>query len=168
MNGNKINFDDKKIEKSGFYKKKTPFQLVDIDVNEILVSKKEPYGTHNALKYFIGYNDNDIIRPLCLRLSKMAGNINKFMEDKSKKNEFKENIKMSLRVNDEQLFKKYNQIWKKVEKLMSIDFESKPTYGYDNKYIKTKVKIRASSMTTNFHKKKKKCQKKKYHVNVYQ
>ena len=154
MNGNKINFDDKKIEKSGFYKKKTPFQLVDIDVNEILVSKKEPYGTHNALKYFIGYNDNDIIRPLCLRLSKMAGNINKFMEDKSKKNEFKENIKMSLRVNDEQLFKKYNQIWKKVEKLMSIDFESKPTYGYDDKYIKTKIKTYAGIIITNFHNKK--------------
>ena len=154
MNGNKINFDDKKIEKSGFYKKKTPFQLVDIDVNEILVSKKEPYGTHNALKYFIGYNDNDIIRPLCLRLSKMAGNINKFMEDKSKKNEFKENMKMSLRVNDEQLFKKYNQIWKKVEKLMSIDFESKPTYGYDNKYIKTKIKTYPDIIITNFHNKK--------------
>ena len=85
MNRNKTNFDDKKIEKSGFYKTKKPFQLVDIDVNKILAPKKEPYGTYNALKYFIGYNDNDIIRPLCLRLSKMAGNINQFMEDKSKK-----------------------------------------------------------------------------------
>ena len=33
---------------------------------------------------------------------------------------------MSLRVNDEQLFKKYNKIWKKAEKLMRIDVESKP------------------------------------------
>ena len=24
---------------------------------------------------------------------------------------------------------------------MGIDFESKPTYGYDDKYIKTKVRI---------------------------
>ena len=47
---------------------------------------------------------------------------------------------MSLRVNDEQLFKKYSRIWKKVEKLMRIDFESKPTYGHDDKYIKTKTK----------------------------
>ena len=47
---------------------------------------------------------------------------------------------MSLRVNHEQLFKKYNEIWKKVKKLMRIDFESKPTYGYDDKYIKTKIK----------------------------
>ena len=40
----------------------------DIDVNNILVSKKELYGTKNSLKYFIGYNDNDVIRPLCIRL----------------------------------------------------------------------------------------------------
>ena len=48
---------------------------------------------------------------------------------------------MSLRVNDEQLFKKYNKIWKKVEKLMRIDFESKPVYGDDDKYIKTNIKV---------------------------
>ena len=34
----------------------------------ILVSKKESYGTKNSLKYFVGYNDNDVIRPLCIRL----------------------------------------------------------------------------------------------------
>ena len=61
---------------------------------------------------------------------------------------------MSLRVNDEQLFKKYNKIWKKVEKLMRIDFESKPTYGYDDKYIKTKIKTYADIIITNFHNKK--------------
>ena len=59
---------------------------------------------------------------------------------------------MSLRVNDEQLFKKYSKIWKKVEKLMRIDFESKPSYGYDDKYIKTKIK--KDIIITNFHNKK--------------
>ena len=43
----------------------------DIDVNKILVSKIEPYGTKNTLKYFIGYDD-DVIRPLCLRLPQMT------------------------------------------------------------------------------------------------
>ena len=38
--------------------------------------KKEPYGKNNSLIYFIGYNDNDVIRPLCLKLSKMTGYIN--------------------------------------------------------------------------------------------
>ena len=55
-------------------------------------------------------------------------------------NENKNTIIMSPRVNDEQLFKKYNKIRKQVEKIMRIDFESKPTYGYDDKYIKTKIK----------------------------
>ena len=71
----------------------------------------------------------------------MPGYIKKSKEDKSKKNKFKENITMSLRVNDEQIFKIYNKIWKKVEKLIGIDFESRPTYGFDDKCIKTKVRI---------------------------
>ena len=61
---------------------------------------------------------------------------------------------MSLRANDEQLFKKYNKIRKKVEKLMRLDFESKPFYGDDDKYIKTKIKTYADSIITNFHNKK--------------
>ena len=67
---------------------------------------------------------------------------------------FKENITMSLRVNDKQLFKNYNKKWKKTERLMSIDFESKSSYGDDNEYIKTKVKIFAGIVITNFHNKK--------------
>ena len=37
---------------------------------------------------------------------------------------------------------------------MRIDFESKPTYGYDDNYIKTKLKKFVDSMITNFHNKK--------------
>ena len=40
---------------------------------------------------------------------------------------------MSLRVNNKQLLKNYNKIWEKVEKLMKINFESKPVYGDDDK-----------------------------------
>ena len=40
MSGKSINFDDKKINKSNFYKNKKLFSLNDIDVNKILVSKK--------------------------------------------------------------------------------------------------------------------------------
>ena len=68
MSRNNINFDDKKIKKSDFYKNKKVFQIDDIDVNKILISEKEPYSTKNALKYFIGYNNNDVIRPLSVRL----------------------------------------------------------------------------------------------------
>ena len=60
-------------------------------------------------------------------------------------------MKMSFRVDNKQLLEKYNKIWEKVEKLMRIDFESKPLYGDDDKYIK---KTYAGSMVTNFHNKK--------------
>ena len=55
-------------------------------------------------------------------------------------------------------------------KLMKIDFNTKTTYGDDDKYIKTKIKTYKDSITTNFYNKKgsKKYQKKKYHANVYQ
>ena len=67
---------------------------------------------------------------------------------------FNENATMSLRVNNKQPLKNYKKIWGKVEKLLRIDFESKPVYGDDDKYIKTKIKIYAGSMITNFHNKK--------------
>ena len=64
-----------------------------------------------------------------------------------------ENLAMSFRVKDKQLLKNYNKIWEKVEKLMKIDFESKPVYGNDDKYIKTKIKTYEKSIITNFHNK---------------
>ena len=72
MTGENIYFSDKKIEKSELYKNKKVNSIDDIDVNKILVSKKEPYGTKNSFKYFIGYNDN-VIRPLCVKLLQMTG-----------------------------------------------------------------------------------------------
>ena len=59
MSGKSINFDGKKIKKSEFYKNKKVTTTDDADVNKILVSKNKTYDTKNALKYFIGYNDND-------------------------------------------------------------------------------------------------------------
>ena len=43
---------------------------------------------------------------------------------------------------------------KNVESLLNIGFESKPVYGDDDKYIKTKIKIYAKNTITNFHNKK--------------
>ena len=73
MSTKNINSDDKKNQKKWI--------LNDIDINKILVSKKEPHGAKNALKYFIGYNDNDVIRPLCLRIPQMTGHVKKFNEN---------------------------------------------------------------------------------------
>ena len=142
MSGKNINIDDKKIKRSSFYQNKKINNIEDIDVNNILVSKKEPYGTKNSQKYFIGYNDNDNIRPLCIRFPQMTGYARKFNE----------NATMCFIVKDKKLLKKYNKIWEATEGLMKITFESKPVYGEDVKYIKTKIKT--GNIITNFHNKK--------------
>ena len=61
MIGKKKNFDNKRIRTSNFYKNKKINKIDDINAKNILISKKEPYGIKNSFKYFIGYNDNDIL-----------------------------------------------------------------------------------------------------------
>ena len=110
MSEKNINFDDKKFRKSTFYKNKRIYSTDNIDVNNILVSKKEPYGNKFSVKYFIGYNDNDIIRPLCVKLPQMTGYCRKFDE----------NATMSFVVKNKQLLKTYAKIWEKIEGLMKV------------------------------------------------
>ena len=38
------------------------FKINNIDINKILVSKREPFGKKSSFKYYIGYDDNDDIR----------------------------------------------------------------------------------------------------------
>ena len=97
--------------KKAYNKNKKILDINDVDVNKILVSKKEKYGKYNSFKYFTGYYNNDVITPLYLELSQMNGYINKHKNKNKNKN--KNTITMSLMVKDKQLFKNYNKIWKK-------------------------------------------------------
>ena len=114
-----------------------------------MVSKKVSYDKNNSFKYFIGYNDNDIIRQLFVKLPQTTSYINKFKDKKKRRKT------MSLMVKDQQLFKNYDKIWEKIESLMRKIFDSKLFYGNDdNKYIKTNIKTFKDSIITNFHNKK--------------
>ena len=141
MNGKRINFDDKKINKSNFYKNKKIFNTHDLDFNNILVSKKESYGIKNSFKYFTGYNNDNAIRPLCVKLPKMIGYAKYFDSNKT----------MCFRVSDEKLLKK---LWERVNNLMKIEFDSEPVYGDNDKYIKTKINSYGDKVNTNFQGKK--------------
>ena len=67
---------------------------------------------------------------------------------------FDENATMTFIVKDKQLLKIYTKICETIEGLMKINFENKAVYGDYDKYIKTKIKIYADSIITNFHNKK--------------
>ena len=92
------------------------------------------------LKYFIGYNDDDVIRPLCIKLPQMIGYVKNFDSNK----------KMSFEADDNKLLKKYNQIWEVITNLLNIEFDSALVYGDNDNYIIVKIKMYEDRVNTNF------------------
>ena len=81
-------------------------------------------------KYICGYLNNDTIQPLCAILPQMDGYI-KYFDDSGKN--------MSFVTNDEKIYKKYNEIWEVVKKLLKVNFTVDPVR--DDKYLVAKLKI---------------------------
>ena len=82
MSGKNIIFDDNKINKSNFYKNKKLFNIYDTYVDKISISRKEPHGKESSFKYFLGYNDDHVIRPLGTKLLQMIGYVKHFDSNK--------------------------------------------------------------------------------------
>ena len=139
MSENNITFNDRKINKSNFYETKRLFKIDDIDIDKILISKKEPYGKKGSFKYFIAYEYHDYIGPLCIKLPQMIGYVKCFDNNKA----------MSFKIADYELLKKYTKIWGIVSNLMNIEFDSETVYGDTDKHIKT-IKIHEDKVNTDF------------------
>ena len=78
-------------------------------------------------KYICGYLNNDTIQPLCVILLQMNG----YFDDSGKN--------MSFITDDEKIYKKYNEIWEVVKKLLKVNFTVDPVR--DDKYLVAKLKI---------------------------
>ena len=92
------------------------------------------------LKYFVVYNDDDIIRPLCIKFPQMIGYVKNFDSNKT----------MSFKVDGNKLLRKCNRIWEIISNLLNIEFDSELVYGDNDKYIKTKIKMYEDRVNTNF------------------
>ena len=123
-----------------------------MEVDNVLSSKKESYGKKSSFKFFLGYNDDDVIRPFCLKLPQMIGYVKHFDSNKT----------MSFKANDNRLLKRNTKTWGKVSILMNIEFDSGPVYGDSDKYIKAKINSYGDKVNTNFQGKK--YQKKMHHT----
>ena len=139
MSEKTINFGDKKINKKDIYNNKKQFNIKDIDINKILISKPESYDKNNMRKYIIGYNHNTI-SPLQLFLPKMTGYLNIFEDG---------NRKMSFLTDNNEFLERYTEIWEKISDLINKKFDSDPVYN--NKYINTKIRSYNNYIKTNFH-----------------
>ena len=78
--------------------------------------------------------------PLCIKLPQRIEYVKNFDGNRT----------MSFKISDKKLLKKYNQIWKRVKKLLKVKLDSEPVYGDNDKDIKTKIKIHGGSVNTNF------------------
>ena len=129
MSLRKIKFGDKEVYKKKVYSSIQAISLDSVDLNKIVVSKKWKIND-TTYKYICGYLNNDTIQPLCVILPQMDGYI-KYFDDAGKN--------MSFVTDDEKIYKKYNEIWEVVKKLLKVDFAVDPVR--DDKYLVAKFKI---------------------------
>ena len=129
MSLRKIKFGDKEVYKTKFHSSKQAISLDSVDLNEIVVSKKWEIND-TTYKHICRYLNNDTIQPLCVILPQMDGYI-KYFDDGGKN--------MSFVTDDEKIYKKYNEIWEVIRKLLKVDFTVSPVRDY--KYLVAKLKI---------------------------
>ena len=133
-----LKFNNIRVNKKKFHMSKKPIVLMSVNIEQIVVSDKFNH-INNGSRYFIGYQEGEIVKPLCIILPQMSGYI-KYFEYGSPN--------MSFLIKDDEVGEKYEQIWDVIKNKLKIKFHSEPVYEY--KYLKTKVKEYDGVIKTNF------------------
>ena len=81
-----LKFDNIRVNKKEFQKSKQPIDLNLVNVDQIVVSDKFKQSD-DACKYFIGYKEDEIVKPVCIILPQMSGYV-KYFENGGKKMSF--------------------------------------------------------------------------------
>ena len=128
MSEKTLKFNNIILNKKKFHKSKEPIDLFSVDLDQIVVSYK---FKHNGVgfKYFIGYLEGEIVKPLCIILPQMSRYI-KYFENGSKS--------MSFLIKDDEVWDNYDKIWDVIKDKLGIKSHSKPAYEY--KYLKAKIR----------------------------
>ena len=112
--------------------------LDSVDLSKIVVSSRWKLND-TTYKYFYGYLNNDVIKPLCVILPQMNGYI-KYFDDGGKN--------MSFVTDDEKVYEKYNEIWNAAKGLLKLKFAASPIRN--DKYMLAKLKIFKKKNLTTF------------------
>ena len=81
-----LKFNNIRLNKREFLKSKQPIDLELVTVDQIVVSDKFKHSDE-GFKYFIGYQEGEIVKPLCIILPQMSGYI-KYFENGGKNMSF--------------------------------------------------------------------------------
>ena len=118
MNEKTLKFNYIKVNNKEFHKSEQPIDLDSVAIDKIVVSDKFKHS-EEGYKYFIGYQENEIIKPLCIILPQMNGRI-KFFENGGKK--------MSFLIKNDEMWEKYENVWFVIKNKLDIKFHSEPIY----------------------------------------
>ena len=83
-----------------FMESKQPIDLMSVNTEHIVTSDKFEHSD-DGFKYFIGYQEDEIVKPLCIILPQMSGYI-KYFKNGGKN--------MSFMIKDDNVLDKYNKI----------------------------------------------------------
>ena len=97
-----------RVNKKEFHKSNKPIDLMSVNVDQIVVSNKFNHN-NDDFKDFIGYQEGDIVKPLCIILPQMSGYI-KYFEYGGQN--------MSFLIKDDEVQEKYKQIWSQIQSQM--------------------------------------------------
>ena len=128
MSKKTLEFDNIIANKRELHKSKQSIDLMSVNVDQIVVSDKFKHSD-DSFKYFIGYKEGEIVKPLCIILPQMTGYI-KYFENGGKK--------MSFMVKEDGVLDKYNKIWGKIKNKLNIKFHSIPVYDRNMERLKLK------------------------------
>ena len=138
MSEKTLKFNNIKVNKKEFHISKQPIDLMSVTVDQIVVSYKFKHSD-DCFKYFIGYQEGEIVKLLCIILPQMSGYIKHF--ENGGKN-------MSFLIKHDEVREKYEKIWDVIKNKLGIKFHSEPIY--EQKYLKAKVREFDGVIKTNF------------------
>ena len=128
MSEKTLKFNNIRLNKKEFHKSKEPIDLMSVNVDQIVVSDKFKHN-NEGFKYFIGYQEGEIVKPLCIILPQMSKYI-KYFKNGGKN--------MSFFIKDDEVWGKCDKIWDVIKDKLGIEFHSRSVYEY--KYLKAKVR----------------------------
>ena len=133
-----LKFNNIRVNKKEFHMSKKPIDLMSVNVNQIVGSEKFKYNK-DGFKYFIVYQKSDVFKPLCIILPQTRGYIKYFEYG---------GMNMSFLIKNDEVLKKYEQIWDVIKNELDIKFHIKLVY--EQKYLKTKVRDYNGAIKTKF------------------
>ena len=111
-----LKFNNIRVNKKKFHMSKEQIDLMSVNIDQTVVSDKFNHN-NNGSRNFIGYQEGEIIKPLCIILPQMSGYI-KYFENGGKN--------MSFLIKDDEVWEKYDKIWDVIKNKLGIKFHSEP------------------------------------------